>query len=89
MINNTTTTTYPYGKKSILKTLHTLFCLSHILKIITPFNYYLLIKQNLKKKLISFCMDLYVEESIHVTTIFKNIQNYELKNLLLHSIYKI
>ena len=32
-------------------------------------------------------MDLYLEESIHVTTIFKNIQNYELKNLLLHSIY--
>ena len=34
-------------------------------------------------------MDLYVEESIHVTTIFKNIQNYELKNLLLHSIYNL
>ena len=34
-------------------------------------------------------MDLYVEESIHVTTFFKNIQNYELKNLLLHSIYNL
>ena len=34
-------------------------------------------------------MDLYLEESIHVTTIFKNIQNYELKNLLLHSIYNL
>ena len=34
-------------------------------------------------------MDLYVEESIHVTTIFKNTQNYELKNLLLHSIHNL
>ena len=34
-------------------------------------------------------MDLYVEESIHVTTILKNIQNYELKNLLLHSMYNL
>ena len=34
-------------------------------------------------------MDLYVEESIHVTTNFKNIQNYELKNLLFHSIYNL
>ena len=34
-------------------------------------------------------MDLYVEESIHVITILKNIQNYELKNLLLHSMYNL
>ena len=34
-------------------------------------------------------MDLYVEESIHVATILKNIQNDELKNLLLHSIHNL
>ena len=34
-------------------------------------------------------MDLHVEESTHVKTIFKNIQNYELKNLLLHSMYNL
>ena len=34
-------------------------------------------------------MGLYVEESIPVTTILKNIQNSELKNLLLHSMYNL
>ena len=82
MINNTTTTTYPHGKKSILKTYmftHSLLSISHTKNHYSTFLIIIFLLNKIQKKTLLFYMDLYVEESTHVTTIFKNIQNYELK----------
>ena len=77
MINNTTITTYPMEKKSILKTYmftHSLLSISHTKNhYSTSLIIIFLLNKIYTKKTHLFCMDLYVEESIHVTIFFKNI----------------
>ena len=82
----------PMEKKSILKTYmftHSSLSISHTKNHYSTSLIIIFLLNKISKKKKNSRMDLYVEESIHITTIFKNIQNYELKNLLLHSIYNL